>query len=78
MKKNFVKECVIRALMRGGVNFSKDIYQLSSAEKTLLDQAAKDYNYRPHPNNSCLSGVIHARYYMYLQRYYLQYKDLFK
>lgn len=78
MKRNYIKEYIIRALIRGGVNFDKDVYQLSGAEKELLKQAAKDYNYRPRQNNSCLSGVVHARYYTYLQRYYLQYKDLFK
>lgn len=33
MKKNFVKESIIRALIRGGVNFEKDVYQLTDAEK---------------------------------------------
>lgn len=74
---NFEKENAINYLISKGVNFEKDVFTLSNATETLLHNTAKNCRFRPKPNNSCLSAVLHARFYIYLQRYYLKHKDLF-
>lgn len=67
----------IEKLIQAGINFEKNVYELSSRENSILEKAAKENNYYPKPNNSCISAIRHARYYLYLQRYYYKHKALF-
>ena len=52
-----------------GINFKKDVYELSSQDKELLESSAKEYGYKiASGGNSSLGYILHARYYLMLQR----------
>ena len=74
---NFEKENAINYLISKGINFEKDVFELSSFSNSILHDTAKKCRWKPAPNNSCLSGVLHARFFLYLQKYYYKNKALF-
>ena len=56
-------------LANKGLDFKKDVHELSSQEEKLLEASAKEYGYRVvSGGNSSLGCILHARYYLMLQR----------
>ena len=52
-----------------GIDFSKNVYSLTGSEEKLLEQAAKKYGYRVSScGNSSIGCIIHARFFILLQR----------
>lgn len=74
---NFEKENAINYLISKGINFEKDVFELSGFSNSILHDTAKKCRWKPSPNNRCLSGVLHARFFLYLQKYYYKNKELF-
>ena len=58
-----------RELEYQGVDFTKNVYSLTEREKKLLEQTAKKYGYRvASDGNSSLGCILHARFFILLQR----------
>ena len=56
-------------LVTKGISFNKDVHELSSGEIKLLEASAKEYGYKVRSGgNSSLGYILHARYYLMLQR----------
>lgn len=52
-----------------GVDFSKNVYSLTGNQEKLLEQAAKKYGYRvTSDGNSALGCILHARFFVLLQK----------
>lgn len=74
---NFEKEKAINYLISKGINFEKNVFELSDFSNSILHDTAKKCRWKPAPNNSCLSGILYARFFLYLQKYYYKNKALF-
>ena len=57
-------------LVNDGIYFTKDADSLSVNDISLLMDAAKRYKYKPRPNNSSYSSIIHIRFYLFMQSVY--------
>ncbi len=56
-------------LISKGLSFKQDVHELSSFEIKLLEASAKEYGYKVRSGgNSSLGYILHARYYLMLQR----------
>lgn len=56
-------------LITNGLDFKQDVHKLSSGEIKLLEASAKEYGYKVlSGGNSSLGYIVHARYYLMLQR----------
>ena len=56
-------------LTNKGIDFKKDVHELSSGEIKLLEASAKEHGYKVRSGgNSSLGYILHARYYLMLQR----------
>ena len=56
-------------LVTKGISFNKDVHELSTPEEKLLEASAKKYGYKiVSGGNSSLGYILHARYYLMLQR----------
>ena len=56
-------------LTNKGIDFNKDVHELSTPEEKLLEASAKKYGYKVRSGgNSSLGYILHARYYAMLQR----------
>ena len=56
-------------LTNKGIDFNKDVHELSAPEEKLLEASAKEYGYKVRSGgNSSLGYILHARYYLMLQR----------
>ena len=52
-----------------GFDFKKDVHELSTPEEKMLEASAKEYGYKiASGGNSSLGCILHARYYVMLQR----------
>lgn len=52
-----------------GLDFKKNVHELSTPEEKLLEASAKEYGYRiSSGGNSSLGNILHARYYLMLQK----------
>ena len=60
---------VKQELANKGLDFKKDVHELSSQDEKLLESSAKEYGYKiASGGNSSLGYILHARYYLMLQR----------
>ena len=58
-----------RELENKGIDFTKDVHSLNSSEEKLLKASAKEYGYKiTSSGNSSLGCILHARYYVMLQK----------
>ena len=56
-------------LVTKGISFKQDVHELSSTQIKLLEASAKEYGYKVRSGgNSSLGYILHARYYLMLQR----------
>lgn len=56
-------------LITNGLDFKKDVHELSSVEIKLLEASAKECGYKVRSGgNSSLGCILHARYYLMLQK----------
>ena len=67
MKNQGIKHIIISECIAKGVDFEKDAFQLSSTEKSVLSEYAKECNYRK-PKNSCFG--IGGAFFLHLQKIY--------
>lgn len=67
MKNQGIKQIIICELISKGVDFNKDAFQLSSTEKSLLADAAKECKYR-RPKNSYFG--LGGSFFLHLQKLY--------
>ena len=66
--KTIYREAKIE-LQKQGMNFSKNVYSLTSNEKELLEKAAKKYGYRVSScGNSSIGCILSARFFLLLQK----------
>lgn len=67
MKNLSFKKYIIGVLQFKGVDFEKDAFQLSSAEKSILVEYAKECKYkRPKTSYFCIGGA----FFLHLQKLY--------
>ena len=56
-------------LVTKGISFNKDVHELNSNDVKMLEASAKEYGYKiVSGGNSSLGYILHARYYLMLQR----------
>lgn len=56
-------------LITNGLDFKQDVHELGSADIKQLEASAKEYGYKVRSGgNSSLGYILHARYYLMLQR----------
>lgn len=56
-------------LITNGLDFKQDVHELSSGEIKLLEASAKKYGYKiTSCGNSSLGCIVHARFYLLLQK----------
>ena len=67
MKNQGLKQVIISECIAKGIDFEKDAFQLSSTEKSILSEYAKECKYRK-PVNSyfCIGGA----FFLHLQKIY--------
>lgn len=66
--KNIYKKAK-QELITNGLDFKKDVHELCSGDIKLLEASAKEYGYKVRSGgNSSLGYILHARYYLMLQR----------
>ena len=65
MKNKGVKQLIICDLIAGGLDFNKNAFELSTSEKTMLAERAKECNYkRPAASYFGLGGA----FFLHLQK----------
>lgn len=67
MKNQGIKQIIICDLISKGVDFNKDAFQLSSTEKSLMADAAKECKYRK-PKTSYFG--LGGSFFLHLQKIY--------